>query len=191
MIDMRKVGAFISKLRKERDMTQVELADALNVSHQAVSKWEVGDSMPDIGTLPKLAQLFDVTVDEILKGERYNHGDLKEKEEGLVVRELANGDPERIAEMIRNDELKADALVNVAPIVKSSMLEKIVDNLDSNVFSLEDIVGLAPFVRRDTLDRLIKNIYLEKIDPEHILGLAPFVSHDTLDRLLGHLEEKI
>ena len=49
MLDMRKVGTYISGLRKQKDMTQVELADMLNVSHQAVSKWERGESMPDIG----------------------------------------------------------------------------------------------------------------------------------------------
>ena len=43
MLDMRKVGTYISGLRKQKDMTQVELADMLNVSHQAVSKWERGE----------------------------------------------------------------------------------------------------------------------------------------------------
>jgi DNA-binding XRE family transcriptional regulator len=44
MINSRKIGAYISKLRKEKDLTQVELADKLNISHQAISKWERGES---------------------------------------------------------------------------------------------------------------------------------------------------
>ena len=51
MLNQRQIGAYISKLRKEKDMTQGQLADELNISHQAVSKWERGDSLPDIGTL--------------------------------------------------------------------------------------------------------------------------------------------
>lgn len=66
MLDLRKIGAYISKLRKDQDWTQLELADQLNVSHQAVSKWERGESLPDIGTLPQVAGLFGRTVDDIL-----------------------------------------------------------------------------------------------------------------------------
>lgn len=66
MLDLRRIGAYISKLRKDQDWTQLELADQLNVSHQAVSKWERGESLPDIGTLPQVARLFGRTVDDIL-----------------------------------------------------------------------------------------------------------------------------
>lgn len=53
MIDTRVIGVYISYLRKDRDLTQLELAERLNVSHQAVSKWERGESVPDIGTFDK------------------------------------------------------------------------------------------------------------------------------------------
>lgn len=56
----------IRRLRKERKMTQEELAGALNVSFQAVSKWETGTGLPDITQIPRLAALFGVTTDEIL-----------------------------------------------------------------------------------------------------------------------------
>ena len=49
-------------------MTQFELADRLGISYQAVSNWERGNSMPDIAKLPELAEIFGVTVDEILGG---------------------------------------------------------------------------------------------------------------------------
>lgn len=66
MLNSLMIGAYISKLRKDQDMTQAELADRLNVSHQAVSKWERGESLPDIGTFPRLAQLFGTSVDNLL-----------------------------------------------------------------------------------------------------------------------------
>ena len=58
MLDARLIGSYISRLRKEADLTQSELSDRLNVTHQAVSKWERGESLPDIGTLMELAKVF-------------------------------------------------------------------------------------------------------------------------------------
>lgn len=68
-IDNRIVAANISKLRNHRGMTQFQLAAALNVSHQAVSKWETGAALPDIQTLLALTQLFGVTMEELLNTE--------------------------------------------------------------------------------------------------------------------------
>lgn len=56
MFTMNSVGAKISELRKKHNMTQMELADKMNISFQAVSNWKRGNSMPDIGKLPELAQ---------------------------------------------------------------------------------------------------------------------------------------
>lgn len=68
-IDNRIVSANIAKLRNHRGMTQFQLAAALNVSHQAVSKWETGAALPDIQTLLSLTQLFGVTMEELLNTE--------------------------------------------------------------------------------------------------------------------------
>lgn len=65
----KKVGAYIMILRKARKYTQQKLADELGVSHQAVSNWERGESMPDISTLPKLAALLKTTTDKILSAD--------------------------------------------------------------------------------------------------------------------------
>ena len=65
-----KVGAYIMILRKARKYTQQRLADKLGVSHQAVSNWERGTSMPDIAILPKLAALLGTSVDNILSADK-------------------------------------------------------------------------------------------------------------------------
>ena len=70
MFDMQKIGNNISRLRKQKQMTQLELADKLNISYQAVSNWERGISMPDISKLGELSELFDVSIDEILENKR-------------------------------------------------------------------------------------------------------------------------
>lgn len=63
---MLKIGEKIKELRKSQDVTQEKLADYLNISYQAVSKWENGLALPDITLLPQLASFFGVTVDELL-----------------------------------------------------------------------------------------------------------------------------
>ncbi|QVK18333.1 helix-turn-helix transcriptional regulator [Mycoplasmatota bacterium] len=69
-MDNKKIGLFLQGLRKEKKMTQLDLATQLNVTHQTVSKWENGDSIPDISTLSSLAEYYQITIDEILQGER-------------------------------------------------------------------------------------------------------------------------
>ena len=67
---MDTLGKRIAALRKEKGMTQEELAEKLGVSPQAVSKWENGQSCPDISLLPRLAAIFGVTTDLLLTGEQ-------------------------------------------------------------------------------------------------------------------------
>lgn len=65
-----KIGKFILELRNEKGMTQNDLADLIPVTRQAVSRWEQGKSIPDSYTLMILSDLFDVTINELLNGER-------------------------------------------------------------------------------------------------------------------------
>lgn len=88
-IDRKKFGLFVTELRKEKDFTQQELADQLFVSNKAVSKWERGQSLPDISLLTPLAEILGVTVTELLKGERLTGEIMKTCEaESLVGKAL-------------------------------------------------------------------------------------------------------
>lgn len=69
-MDNQKIGIFISELRKEKKMTQKELAAALHITDKAVSKWERGQSSPDISLLIPLSELLGVTTGELLNGSR-------------------------------------------------------------------------------------------------------------------------
>lgn len=69
MLDYKKIGLYLLKKRKLYNLTQKQLADQLNISFQAVSRWEKGLSIPSVDLLNDLANMFHVTVDEILKGE--------------------------------------------------------------------------------------------------------------------------
>ena len=61
------LGMMISSLRKEKGMTQLELAEKMGVTDKAVSKWERDLSYPDINSIPKLAEVFEVSVDELMQ----------------------------------------------------------------------------------------------------------------------------
>lgn len=68
-MDPIKIGKFISSKRKENNMSQSDLASILNVTNQAVSKWENGRGIPDIEMLKKLSEVFNINIEDILSGE--------------------------------------------------------------------------------------------------------------------------
>ena len=69
MIDQRKVGEFIKNLRKEKGMTQEELANKVGVLAKTVSKWECGKGLPEVVFMEPLCQILGITVNELLAGE--------------------------------------------------------------------------------------------------------------------------
>ena len=71
-MDVVKIGKFIASLRKEKKITQQELSEKLIISRENVSKWERGVNMPTPETLLKLSEIFEVSINEILSGERKN-----------------------------------------------------------------------------------------------------------------------
>lgn len=80
----------IYQLRKEKNMTQQDLAEKLNVSRQAVSRWEMGTAKPELDSLTALSQIFGITVDELLKAEEIP--EYKIEQEEPVVRQKKHGD---------------------------------------------------------------------------------------------------
>ena len=77
-MDQIKIGIFLKELRKEKKLTQEQLAEKLNVSGRTVSRWETGSNMPDIGMLVEMADFFDVSIPEIVSGERKSENMNKE-----------------------------------------------------------------------------------------------------------------
>ncbi len=69
-MERKTIGSFIATLRKANGMTQKELAERLNVSDKTVSRWERDDGAPDLSAIPVIAEIFGVTCDELLRGER-------------------------------------------------------------------------------------------------------------------------
>lgn len=84
----KSMGQFISVLRKANGMTQQDVAERLNVSNKAVSRWERDACTPDIALIPALAEMFGVSCDELLKGERIINNNQTEKAELKVEKQL-------------------------------------------------------------------------------------------------------
>lgn len=186
MVDVRKIGAYISNLRKENDWTQMELANQLNVSHQAVSKWERGESLPDIGTLSELARLFEKTIDDILY---VGHSIKNQTKVGEMIETIIDNRPEHAANMINDGTVNIEDMIEVAPLVKVSSLQKITKNIKKNKFDLAIILQLAPFLDQETLDELVTNVKDEEVKWELISGLAPFISKNALTKLADTILE--
>ena len=83
MIDQIKIGGFLRELRKEKELTQEQLAEKFGVSSRSVSRWENGNTMPELGILVELAEYYEVDIKEIIDGERKSESMKKEEKETL------------------------------------------------------------------------------------------------------------
>lgn len=84
-MNQEEIGKFISSCRKDMGLTQMQLAEMLNITNRAVSKWETGKSCPDVSIMLELCDILGITVNELLSGERIVMEDYQKKaEENLI-----------------------------------------------------------------------------------------------------------
>lgn len=84
-MDQLKTGRFIANLRKQKGLTQVQLAQKLNITDRAVSKWENGKALPDVAIMPELCKLLDITVNELLSGGKIDSADTDKNTQMLLL----------------------------------------------------------------------------------------------------------
>ena len=89
-MDQVKIGKFIAALRKEKGLTQEKLGEKLGVTNKTVSRWENGNYMPDVEMLSLLSNEFDVSINEIISGERLNLENFKKAADENLVTALDN-----------------------------------------------------------------------------------------------------
>ena len=89
-MDQIKTGKFIATLRKEKDLTQEQLGEKLGVTNKTISRWENGNYMPDIEILSLLSKEFDVSINELISGERFLEEDFKKAADNNLVTALNN-----------------------------------------------------------------------------------------------------
>lgn len=84
-MDQMKTGKFIAQKRKEKNMTQAQLAEKLNITDRAVSKWETGKGMPDTSIMTDLCNELSITVNELLSGESIKMENYNERAETMLL----------------------------------------------------------------------------------------------------------
>ena len=128
-MDQLKVGKFIAECRKEKKLTQVQLAEKLCITDKAISKWERGIAMPDSSIMIELCENLDISVNELLTGERIKEEDDHEKTEELLL------------EMTRKEEVAREKLHTYAKAltVVILFLAVLVGILWGCLFVLDDI----------------------------------------------------
>ncbi len=91
-MDVQKIGAFLAELRKERNLTQDELGMQIGVTNKTISRWENGNYLPPVEMLQILSNTFDVSINEILNGERISDNNYKNVSEQNLKSALINSD---------------------------------------------------------------------------------------------------
>lgn len=194
MFDTMKVAKKIREARIAKNMTQMQLADAMGVSYQAVSNWERGNSMPDISKLEDLCTALDISVSELLG--------MEEKGTAAVVKivddqktELSPEEfmdiipvmpPKQVKEYVKKQKLNLAMLCDIAPYLDEELIEELME--DIKVDSLLVLTGLAPYLDEDVLDELVRRA--PKDDFNGIAAMAPYLDEDTLDYLIRRCETK-
>ena len=172
-MNMHQIGLRVSALRKQRDMTQLELADKMGVSYQAVSSWERGSTMPDISRLPEISQVLGVSIDELL-----GNGNQAE-----IVMNVLN----RQTDVYTGDNKPhVQDIAEVAPLLKPSQADDLAEK--ASPVSISELAGLAPFLNKDVLGQLAMKAQ-DAMDIAGLCGLAPFLDRATLDQLAIKIEE--
>ncbi len=191
MFNMNAIGKIIRQARIQQNMTQLELADRMGVSFQAVSNWERGNSMPDISKLETLCEVLKLNVQELLSGQPQSTVAvvkvLERKEEPLTVDELADVAPLLPPDQMENEMKKTSAgkkwginkLSKIIPFLDNDLLEEICGEIQ--VSSLKELAKIAPFLDEDILDKMVMSSCAN--DWEGVIALAPFLGDGTLDTL--------
>lgn len=84
-MDQIRIGKFIAESRKSRNLTQRQLADALSISDKTISKWECGKGLPEVSLMLPLCEALDITVNDLLSGEKVSATDYEKKAEGNMI----------------------------------------------------------------------------------------------------------
>jgi len=172
MFDMTKVAANIAKLRKEKGLTQMALADRLGISFQAVSNWERGLSMPDISKLGELSELFEVSIDEILWNKRGTE----------ITEKVIKSEPVC--------DISIKEIEEVAPILYAEQVEELMEGMEDPEITAEDMASVAPFVSADFIDSFARKQVKKHGTVEAIEPILMDLSDSCIDEIAMTLYEK-
>lgn len=209
--EVMNIGQTIARLRKEKNMTQSEVAEKLNVSYQAVSKWERDESLPDITLLPAIADLFEISIDQLL-GRSF---DMKKEEVEAakqIIQESSdetfnnqvtefvnqefskkpNIDSEELSDSISDYISKSmthnftSAFENLAPMIKPQKIRKILKRKNAHLNSFSK--KACSYMDEETLEEFITSIdEMNEEDMDRLQELLPILGENTKDIVIEKL----
>lgn len=151
-IDNISVGKQIALLRNSKNLTQSELGERLNISYQAVSKWERGETLPDTGILPELASILETTVDNILCSSQQH---------------IAYKGTIKVSDMIDgiNCLNRMGKLLGDKNIIYTSAIRGINENMNTNIENaFNDDYAFEAFVAEAVIQNIIAGMYTDITD---------------------------
>lgn len=205
MIDNIAVGRTIAKLRQNKNMTQQQLAAALSVSHQAVSKWETGAALPDVQTLMALTRLFGITMEQLLDGEvpedrieppkPASPFDEPIQNIGNFVNNIVSGIFKPREGEDTDDDGATDAEAPETDAEYEDAGEKAEAPADeggeeAEAFDVQKLLQMAPFMSKPAVDELLLE-NKAKLTAGDIARFAPYASQDCLEKLIQNNEQEI
>lgn len=84
-MNQKQIGEFIAQLRKEQNMTQIELGEKLGVTNKTVSRWENGNYMPDISIMQELCETLNISINELVSGKNLNESEFKSQADTNLI----------------------------------------------------------------------------------------------------------
>ena len=178
MFNVRKFGAYVSRLRKQADMTQSVLGDKLNVTRQAVSRYETGESFPDISILILIAEIFEVSLDDLIKAGNPT------KTEAILLQ----SDAEIPAEIFLEKENKiTEDIINIASLLKPSLLDKVAKGFEKHGLDLSKFVSLTEYLRDETVIKTLETTSFEKLDKDILEKFVPFLDDNSRENIFAKI----
>lgn len=176
MFDTRKFGKALSMLRKKADMTQYEVADRLNLSHQAISKYERGESFPDVSVLVMIAEMFNVTLDELIGFGAPTKG------ETFILKNVATGNTNIVSENIGD-------VITLAPLLKPSVLTNLSHQFEKQGIDISDIISLAEYLNDEAVIKLIEKATFDEMGQEILEKFIPVLNYASKDAIFQKILE--
>ena len=175
MFNTQAFGLKLAQLRKNADMTQSDLAERLNVTRQAVSKYEIGDSFPDVTILVTLVEIFGVSVDELIGAGSPTAG------EAAILNSLAQGK--------EPDTATPEDVASLAVWLKPSAVERLTVNLAKQGINVSRLMDIAVYLSDEGTQRLLAETDCAGITPEMLEHLLPFMDYASMCRILDKILE--
>jgi transcriptional regulator with XRE-family HTH domain len=164
MFDADLFCANLSTLRRNADMTQSELADKLNLTRQAISRYEKGDSFPDISILVKIAEIFNLSIDELIGAGAPTDGEQELLKNAALGKDL------------RSCHCNIHELENIAPLLKPSLLDRAIQGFASQGIDISNLASLFSYMSDRGFWELLEASDYQTIDTALLEKMLPFMN---------------